>query len=216
MSSPASISTISQLDHLVIMAATLEEGVQWCESTLGVTPAAGGRHAFMGTHNRLLRTSSDAFAASYLEIIAIDPEGAPPVAPFDKRWFDMDTASLRASVTQHGPQLIHWVASVPDVAERCTALAALGIERGPVLTASRPTPNGLLQWQITVRDDGLRLMDGIAPSAMLCIFCSMARRRDWLIRAAATQRALPSGKRSDLGWPPQPDLARGRSRPRSR
>lgn len=76
----------------------------------------------------------------------------------------MDDAALQQQVAQHGPQLIHWVASVPDVAERCAALAALDVERGAVITASRPTPNGLLQWQITVRSDGLRLMDGCLPT----------------------------------------------------
>jgi hypothetical protein len=40
----------------------------------------------------------------------------------------------------------------------------LGIERGAIITASRPTPNGLLQWQITVRDDGQRLMGGCLPT----------------------------------------------------
>ena len=76
----------------------------------------------------------------------------------------MDDATLQQQVAAHGPQLIHWVASVPDVAERCAALAALGIDRGTVLTSSRPTPSGLLQWQITVREDGLRLMDGCLPT----------------------------------------------------
>lgn len=76
----------------------------------------------------------------------------------------MDDAALQQQVAAHGPQLIHWVASVPDVAERCAALGALDIERGAIVPASRPTPNGLLQWQITVRDDGLRLMDGCLPT----------------------------------------------------
>ena len=76
----------------------------------------------------------------------------------------MDDANLQAQVAQHGTQLIHWVASVPDVAAACTPLSALDIERGAVITASRPTPRGVLQWQITVRDDGLRLMDGCLPT----------------------------------------------------
>jgi hypothetical protein len=42
----------TQIDHLVIVAKTLEQGVQWCEATLGVTPGAGGEHALYGTHNR--------------------------------------------------------------------------------------------------------------------------------------------------------------------
>ena len=76
----------TQLDHLVVLASSLEQGVAWCEAALGITPDAGGRHAFMGTHNRLLRTSSDAFPNSYLEIIAIDPDGQPPTN--SQRWFD--------------------------------------------------------------------------------------------------------------------------------
>ncbi len=44
------------------------------------------------------------------------------------------------------------------------SLAAQGIDRGDVIQASRATPNGLLQWQITVRPDGQRLMDGCLPT----------------------------------------------------
>ena len=47
-------------------------------------------------------------------------------------------------------QLIHWVASVPGGRQPCRAVGT--IERGAIITASRPTPNGLLRWQITVRE----------------------------------------------------------------
>ena len=152
------------VDHLVILAADLASGVAWCQRTLGITPTAGGEHPLMGTHNRILNISSPTHPRAYLEIIAINP-GATSARPEGaRRWFDMDDPALQEQVARHGPQLIHWVASVPDVAERCAALSALDIERGPVLAASRPTPNGLLQWQITVRDDGLRLMDGCLPT----------------------------------------------------
>ena len=33
-----------------------------------------------------------------------------------------------------------------------------------MIQASRATPNGLLQWQITVRPDGQRLFDGCLPT----------------------------------------------------
>ena len=42
------------LDHLVVAARTLEEGVAWVESRLGIAMGPGGKHAAMGTHNRLL------------------------------------------------------------------------------------------------------------------------------------------------------------------
>jgi hypothetical protein len=53
---------------------------------------------------------------------------------------------------------------VPDVRAAVASLAAQGIDRGEVIQASRATPGGLLQWQITVRPDGQRLFDGCLPT----------------------------------------------------
>ncbi|NMM81453.1 hypothetical protein B2J86_11060 [Acidovorax sp. SRB_14] len=152
------------MDHLVVLAADLASGVAWCERTLGATPAAGGEHPLMGTHNRLLNVSSARHPRAYLEIIAINPGAASVIPASNRRWFDMDDATLQAQIAQQGPRLVHWVAAVPDVAAGRAALAAQGLDRGPVLAASRPTPGGLLQWQITVRPDGQRLLDGCLPT----------------------------------------------------
>ena len=151
----------ARLDHLVVMADTLAQGVAWCEATLGVVPAPGGQHPLFGTHNRLLALGGAAFAQAYLEIIAIDPAAGDPGRT---RWFDMDDQRLRRQVRAQGPQLIHWVARVPELARAAAAWAALGLERGAVLPASRMTPRGLLEWQITVREDGQRLLDGCLPT----------------------------------------------------
>ena len=152
------------VDHLVVFAADLAGGVDWCQRTLGITPTAGGEHPLMGTHNRIFNISSPGHPRAYLEIIAINSVATSALPAGARRWFDMDDATLQQQVAQHGPQLIHWVASVPEVAASHAALTALSIERGATITASRPTPNGLLQWQITVREDGLRLMDGCLPT----------------------------------------------------
>lgn len=154
------------LDHLVVAAPTLDQGVAWCEQTLGLTPGPGGRHALYGTHNRLLRLDSNTpqDPPAYLEIIAIDPEATPTRAAPARRWFDLDDAGLRQHLADHGPQLVHWVARVPELDAALGAWAALGLERGPALAASRPTPDGLLQWRISVRDDGQRLMGGCLPT----------------------------------------------------
>lgn len=152
------------VDHLVVFAADLAGGVDWCQRTLGITPTAGGEHPLMGTHNRIFNISSPGHPRAYLEIIAINSVATSALPAGARRWFDMDDATLQQQVAQHGPQLIHWVASVPEVAASHAALAAQDIERGAIITASRPTPNGLLQWQITVREDGLRLMDGCLPT----------------------------------------------------
>lgn len=76
----------------------------------------------------------------------------------------MDDASLRERVRVHGPQLIHWVVRVPDLAAAVTALATQGLDRGDMLAASRETPRGELRWKISVRPDGQRLFDGLLPT----------------------------------------------------
>lgn len=154
----------SRIDHLVVAASTLDEGVAWCEATLGMTPGPGGAHALFGTHNRLLRLASKEHEQAYLEIIAIDPQAIPVRAAPLRRWFDLDDPGVREQLTRQGPQLVHWVASVTDIESACAAWRRLGIDRGPVIDASRNTPHGLLRWRIAVRDDGRRLFDGMLPT----------------------------------------------------
>jgi hypothetical protein len=160
----------AQLDHLVVAARTLQEGVAWCEATLGITPGAGGEHPLFGTHNRLFRIATVNYPRAYFEIIAINSEAsravntpANPSNHLKKRWFDLDSSQLQASI-QSSPRLVHFVANTSDVSKACAALSELGIDRGPAVQASRMTPAGLLQWQITVRGDGQRLFNGGLPT----------------------------------------------------
>lgn len=150
----------SRVDHLVVAADSLAQGVQWCEATLGVTPGPGGDHPLMGTHNRLLPIGTASYPRAYLEVIAVNT-AAPP--PGRRRWFDLDDELLRLAVRQQ-PRLVHFVARTPDAAPALKALEHLGIQRGPLLHAERATPNGLLSWRITVRGDGQRLFYGGLPT----------------------------------------------------
>ncbi|WP_353395224.1 VOC family protein [Hydrogenophaga sp. 5NK40-0174] len=152
------------LDHLVIAAQTLGEGVTWCQRVFGMTPAEGGRHALFGTHNRLLRLHGANFPDAYLEIIAIEPNVRPTRQAPLARWFDLDDPGLRRRLQFQGPQIIHWVARVPDLAQACQAWSVLGIDRGSIIDASRQTPEGLLRWKISIRDDGQRLFGGALPT----------------------------------------------------
>jgi Glyoxalase-like domain len=153
----------SQIDHLVIVAASLDQGVAWCEATLGITPSPGGEHKLFGTHNRLFKIATPANPLAYCEIIAINSAAVRAESTTSKRWFDMDDAALQAAVAVE-PRLVHFVANTPDVQAVRTALDGLGIDRGPALEASRHSRKGLLQWQITVRDDGQRLFNGMLPT----------------------------------------------------
>jgi hypothetical protein len=154
----------SGLDHLVIVSSTLDDGVRWCNDHLGVSPGPGGAHPLMGTHNRLLSLASPAFPHAYLEIIALDPAATPTRAPGLRRWFDMDDPGLMSTVRTEGPVLAHWVARTSHVQDVAALMRAHGYELGEVLQASRMTPYGLLEWQITVRDDGQRLLGGTLPT----------------------------------------------------
>ncbi|APW47303.1 VOC family protein [Rhodoferax antarcticus] len=153
----------AQIDHLVIVARTLAQGVQWCEATLGITLGPGGDHPLYGTHNRLAKIATPAHPLAYLEIIAINPEAKKASETGAARWFDVDDAALQAAVAI-APRLVHFVAQTDDLQAGRNALKALGIDRGPAVHASRHSRKGVLQWQITVREDGQRLFDGALPS----------------------------------------------------
>lgn len=152
----------SQIDHLVVMASTLDEGVAWCEATLGITPAAGGEHEKYGTHNRLFKIASPKHPLAYFEIIAINPNAPAPKGSV-ARWFDMDNKALQKAVAEE-PRLITFVASTDDIKSARHALRTQGIERGQIVHASRKSSKGMLNWQITVREDGERLFNGCLPT----------------------------------------------------
>ena len=155
-----------QIDHLVVAATSLEQGVQWCEALFGITPALGGEHALFGTHNRLFKIATPKFSMAYFEIIAINPEAIRPkktTSLHPHRWFDLDNPELQKSISKE-PRLIHFVASTTDIKAARMALRMEGIDRGPAIHAERQTSKGLLHWQISVRADGQRLFDGTLPT----------------------------------------------------
>jgi hypothetical protein len=148
------------IDHLVVAAHTLAQGVDWCERVLGATPAPGGKHVGMGTHNRLLAIGSAAFPMAYLEIIAHDPEAPPPNRP---RWFGLDDAALQARLHQR-PRLLHVVARCTRLDATLAALRELGLDAGQAVAAERASPQGLYRWRIAGRADGQLLCGGALPT----------------------------------------------------
>ncbi len=131
----------TDVDHLIVAADSLEAGAAWCEATLGVVPQPGGRHAPMGTHNRLVNLSSEAFPRCYLEIIAIDPEAPPPGRP---RWFALDERPPGP------PALWHAVARSTMLDMHRWGLIHKRCDPGLPLAMAR----GDLRWQILVPPDG--------------------------------------------------------------
>jgi hypothetical protein len=137
------------LDHIAVAAATLEEGVAWVTSKLGVAPGPGGAHPDMGTHNRLLRLDD-----IYLEVIAPDP--AVPHAPITPRWFGLDDPGILKTLRDQGPYLIGYVARTHDIHGAVqAALSSPGVPR--------KIRRGALEWLFTVAADGSLLEGGALP-----------------------------------------------------
>jgi hypothetical protein len=154
--------SLALVDHLVVAAHSLVQGVAWCEKTLGVTPGPGGRHVLMGTHNRLLKVATESYPKAYLEIIAIDPDAPPPGRA---RWFGLDDMALQEQLRE-APRLVHVVARTTLIDMHRAGLLELGLQPGDPVRASRDTPLGPLSWQILVRADGALDCGGALPTLM--------------------------------------------------
>ena len=131
------------LDHITVIAKTLDQGRQYVADQIGIWVPDGGQHPKMGTHNALMSLGSDEF----LEIIAIDPSARAINLP---RWFGLDEFDGE-------PALATWVLGTTDIA---SALKATPQPRGAAEVISR----GDLTWQISIAADGRLPMQGAFPT----------------------------------------------------
>ncbi|MDZ7829272.1 MAG: VOC family protein [Halofilum sp. (in: g-proteobacteria)] len=136
------------LDHLVVAANRLADGVRHVASALGIEPSPGGRHEYMNTHNAVLRLGPQ----TYLEIIAIDPDAGPADAP---RWFDLDGRETRAKLEER-PRLLTWVARCEDLE---AVSEAAPWDTGPIRRMYR----GRMTWRIAFPESGHLREQGLLP-----------------------------------------------------
>lgn len=131
------------LDHIAVVAETLDAGQAWVEERLGIKMEPGGQHPVMGTHNRLMGLEG----GEYLEVIAIDPSLPTPARA---RWFGLDQVS-------GPPRLGNWIC-------RCASLNAM-LEILPN-TVGEPVAlsRGSLSWKMVVPEDGILPFDQTFPA----------------------------------------------------
>ncbi len=131
------------LDHLVVSATSLDEGVSYAEAVLGIALSPGGHHVQMGTHNMLLSLGPH----EYLEVIAIDPDAPKPGW---KRWFNLDNF-------KGPPRMTNWVCRTDDLE---TALEHAPPGSGTPLALSR----GDMSWAMAVPEFGRLPFDDAMPA----------------------------------------------------
>lgn len=132
------------LDHVVISAGLLAEGVERAEAALGMALQGGGQHPDFGTHNRILR-----MGPQYLEVIAVDPAAEAPGRP---RWFDLDRFG-------GPPRLTNWVMRTDDLD---AALEALGPGFGTPMKLKR----GDIRWRMALPETGVLPFENCAPAVI--------------------------------------------------
>lgn len=137
-----------RLDHVVIAAQSLQEGVEYVQRELGVTMPYGGFHPKMGTHNHLIQLGNHTF----LEVIAIHPDAPPPKRP---RWFGLDDPSILAGLKK-SPRLISWVVRCDDIHT---------VMQNAACSFGQPTliHRGELSWLFGLPADGRLLAGGFLP-----------------------------------------------------
>lgn len=175
-----------KLDHLVIIAPSLEAGAAHVRGQLGIEMASGGKHPQMGTHNLLLRLGEEVF----LEVIAIDRAARRPNRP---RWFGLDDTKAVKAAFDDGRRLRGWVARTGD-------LQGVLARHGDLLGQRTHVSRGDRDWGFSLLPDGALPAGGVVPPAI-----------DWG-GAASPARAMPDLGARLLSFEiehPDPDLVSG-------
>ena len=156
-----------RIDHLIVATADLNAAVDDLEVRFGVRAERGGKHLGLGTHNALVGLGD----ATYLEIIAPDPDQPAPSMP---RPFGLDTV--------HRPRLAGWALACDDINAAIERARRHGYDPGDAIDMQRMSPAGtLLRWRLT-----LNALNG-GPVPLLI---------DWG-HSAHPSRSAPQGLRLD-------------------
>lgn len=136
----------TNLDHLHVAAADLEQGMNWVEERIGVRPVPGGSHPRYGTCNAILALGP----SRYLEVIAPDPS-IP--APRRGRLFDPPPGK---------PRLAWWVLRAENIEDTRAAALQRGLMLGEIQEGERARPDGsMVRWKLT--DPYVRPLGGAVP-----------------------------------------------------
>ena len=128
---PEPRAAAAHVDHLILGARDLDEGIRLFEERTGVRPKVGGEHPGRGTRNALVSLGT----SLYIEILA--PQVNAP---------DSGTVAELRQRTDLSPY--GWAVFVPDVEAARRRLSDAGFGLSEIFPGSRARPDGrLLEWK---------------------------------------------------------------------
>ncbi len=133
------------LDHILLGASDLDDGITRVEQATGVRAVIGGVHPGRGTRNALLSLGT----RRYLEIIAPDPEQKAIASFAEPLWEQLKVLKQ--------PRLITWAAHVKDM----DAFVKRTKLKGEIHPGARKRPDGReLSWKTFNLEDNWK---GVLP-----------------------------------------------------
>lgn len=128
---------LANLDHIIVGARDLDEGIAYLERLSGYRAAYGGSHPGRGTHNALLKLGRH----SYLEILAPDPQQSALL-------WHKELPNLEE------PRLVGWALRMSQINSTAANSRKRGIHVIGPIPGSRTVPTGeTLRWTLLLRED---------------------------------------------------------------
>lgn len=159
----------ADLDHILLGASDLDEGIAWMEQRCGVRAVHGGVHPGRGTRNALLSLGSEG-ARRYLEIIAPDSVQTKPNQSQRKsartQGENNSTQQLAGPISADElsklkePKLLRWVVHTSDIDAIAKTATLAGMTFNGPRDGSRARPDGkTVRWKtLMLENDFGRLL----------------------------------------------------------
>jgi hypothetical protein len=164
---------IRGIDHLVIACADPDAGASALEAQVGIVAGGGGRHAGLGTWNRIVWLAD----GSYLELIGIDDATLASRSP-------VGAAAVRA-LDEHGGGLATYALRVDHLEHVAAGLRAAGSSLGPMTHGTRTRDDGeTVEWWTAFPDTDL------GPAGVPFLIQHALTGREWGPDAQAERAAF--------------------------
>lgn len=160
------------IDHLVIAVSDVDAAAAEVNEKVGLAFTAGGRHAGLGTLNRIAFLGD-----AYLELMAVDDAAAA-------RAWAIGAAAVSALEGGGGGGFATWALGDPAIRATVARLQANGSQIGPVTHGSRERPDGeRVEWWSASPPE-------LGPDRPPLLIKHLEAGAEWGVGALAARRAF--------------------------